>query len=507
MKKANSTKRNVRSLSEAVCAAFVTLVGTAYLLAVPPYGYAGITKWKYGIFLPLFLVFAVLMIEQRLVGGQERLERRQVLDVFPLSLAAYFLFTCISGLVSRYPGTLLGWERREGILTIGLYTAAAVALAWRLEAKKWMLYAFGGAVTLFCLFGSVQLAGANPFLLYPEGMDFYDGGTLYMGQYWSTVGNVNLCAAVLSLAAGAFAAAAVRAGERRDWLCLIPMGLSVFFILELDSEAGMAALLGGFLLMLPFVVTDGEALGNLFFTYGTVLFALAASTAMLFDDGGAAFAPGKGTLLLCAGGAALLAGGALWRRTPLLRRIRPAALRRFWSAFIIAVSAAGVLALYFYDGFGGGFLQQAHELLHGRWDDTFGSNRLFIWRQCWALAGETPWFGGGPDTLGLRGLEGFSRYNEATGSVVAASIDVAHNEYLNILVNQGAFALAAYLTAIGASLVRWWRSPGSRARAIAGAAALFYLIQAFFGISMFLTAPYLWIALAVLNNKKLERKK
>lgn len=507
MKQLKKTKTGViKPASEIICAVFVVIACTFYLLTVPPYGYAGIAEWKYHVFLVFFIGFIVLMAEQKLVGGDRGVGKAGAKDIFFLSLSAYFLFTCLSGLVSKYPGAFLGNERHEGILTAGLYVAAALLLARRLNVKSWMLYVFGAAVTLFVLFGVVQLTGANPFRLYPEGMDFYDAGVYYMGQYWSTVGNVNLCAALLSTAAGAFAAAAIRGGRGRDWLCLIPLGLSVFSIIELESEAGMVALLGGFLLMLPFVVTGRKELRNLFLTYGTVSVALAACTAVTFFDGGAAFAPGKRTLLLCVGAAVLYACGALLDRTSFLGQLRPSTLRRFWVCFVIAMTAAGLLTLYFYDGFGGGFLQQAHELLHGHWDDSFGSNRLFIWRQVWGLVCENPLLGGGPDSLGLRGLEGFSRYNEATGSIVSSSIDVAHNEYLNILVNQGALALAAYLTALGASMVRWWKHPGDRARAIAGAGALFYLIQAFFGISMCLTAPYLWIALAIVNKTPIERK-
>lgn len=72
---------------------------------------------------------------------------------------------------------------------------------------------------------------------------------------------------------------------------------------------------------------------------------------------------------------------------------------------------------------------------------------------------------------------------------------------LNILVDQGALALCAYLGLLGISLVRLWRKGGSSQAAIAGGGVLFYLIRAFFKISFCASSVYLWLALAVLNGR------
>ena len=483
------------------CAVFLFLLCAPYLLVVPSEGYAAIAAWKYGMFLALYIGFILLIAEQRLVSGPGCSGRRGKPDAFDLCILAYFLFTCVSGILSKYPGVFFGSARHDGILTIGLYAASTLLLTRRLRPRRWMLWVFGGAVTLFCLLGMVQLTGANPFRLYPRGYNFYDAGQYYMGQYWGTVGNVNLCAALLSAAAGAFAAAGVRAERRADWFCLIPLALSAFSIVELNSEAGLAALLAGLLLMPPFVVAEGTDVRNLLLTYGLVLLTLAASSAIVFYDGGAAVAWRRMTSLLCFGAGALFLVGALLGRTAALRHVSPAALRKALAGAAAAAAVLGLFTLYAWDGWPDGFLLQAHALLQGNWDDSYGSNRLYIWRQVWALVREAPLLGGGPDTLGFRGLTGFSRFNEATGTVVSGSIDAAHNEYLNILVNQGALALGAYGSALCVSLFRWWKGTGSRARTVAGAAALFYLAQAFFGMSSCITAPYLWMALAIINNK------
>lgn len=495
-----------------LCAVYALLLAAFFLLAVPRAGYSVIATWKSRLFLiaggGFVLLSGLYQVEERLISSARPARPKgPVRPGAPLFALLYLFFTAVSALLSDYPGILRGNERCEGVIMIALYVTAFLLLRRYYRPRKWHLAVFGAAVSLFCVLGLIQLTGTNPLGLYPEGYDFYDAGVYYSGEYWSTAGNADLCAALLSLSAGGFTAALVRQEGPYKWLLSIPLGLSVFSILELESEAGMVALLAGLMLLPPFIVTRREQLGNLLTACGVILFSAAASRAVLFFDGGVRFSVQKTALALGAAAVLLAVCGAAvgrWRGAP---DLPPRTLRCGLAILSGAVIAAGLLAVYRYDGFPAGFLQQAHQLLHGRWDDSFGSGRLYIWRQVWERVKEHPVWGGGPDTLGYRGLEGFSRYSETLGRVVTTGIDAAHNEYLNILVNQGAPALASYLGLLLLSLVQWWKRPEEDSAAIGGGAALFYLIQAFFGISMPLTAPYLWMALAVINNtSKQERK-
>ena len=148
-------------------------------------------------------------------------------------------------------------------------------------------------------------------------------------------------------------------------------------------------------------------------------------------------------------------------------------------------------------------LGEAHEILQGRAEDEFGSGRVFIWKNVWQAVKERPLFGGGPDTLSRRITAYFERYDEAGHIVRRTGIDTAHNEYLNILANQGLFALLCWLGALGCSTVRFVRRAGERPAAlICGSAVLGYCVQAFFGISMCLSTPYFVIAWAMLETRE-----
>lgn len=168
----------------------------------------------------------------------------------------------------------------------------------------------------------------------------------------------------------------------------------------------------------------------------------------------------------------------------------------------LALALGGLTAVYALGGRVGGTVGEFSRLLHGQVEDSFGSGRVYIWKQVAGLVPERLWFGGGPDTLAARVSGYFQRYDAATGLTLRSLIDTAHCEYLNILVNQGLLALLAYLGALAASAVRWLRrAPVDTAAAVLGGGVLCYGIQALFGISSFITAPALWLVWGLLEQR------
>lgn len=162
-------------------------------------------------------------------------------------------------------------------------------------------------------------------------------------------------------------------------------------------------------------------------------------------------------------------------------------------AVSLLLSAAALVFVWRYSG-ANRTLSEASRLLHGDFDGAFGSGRLSIWQDCLPLVRQRPLFGGGPDTLGLRGLEPLSWFRD--GAARPVDITAAHNEYLNILVNQGALALVAYLALLVCALARCRQHAEEPRYALAGAGLLAYAAMAFFSISTPITAPFVWLLLA-----------
>lgn len=174
-------------------------------------------------------------------------------------------------------------------------------------------------------------------------------------------------------------------------------------------------------------------------------------------------------------------------------------LRKILVITAAALMLLGVVVVYEAGDQFGGFVYEAQQILHGHIEDDFGSGRIYIWRKSLELVEGHLLFGSGPDTMGLRTDAVFERFDQQLGITIRSFVDTAHNEYLNVLVHQGLLALLCYVGAVIAALLRWVRyAPTDKTIALCGGCVLCYCIQAFFGISSFLSAPYFWIAIALL---------
>jgi putative inorganic carbon (HCO3(-)) transporter len=143
-------------------------------------------------------------------------------------------------------------------------------------------------------------------------------------------------------------------------------------------------------------------------------------------------------------------------------------------------------------------------MIHGRFDDNFGSYRGSIWRRAIEVLPKNPIFGTGPDTfyhaLGSeRQLESAKNYGHTH--------DRAHNIFLQIAVCMGIPALIAYLIFLGSIFIPAIKRAFERPILfVFGAAALSYVIQSFFSIEGPIVAPLLWVALGVMANEIWQSK-
>ena len=344
-----------------------------------------------------------------------------------------------------------------------------------------------------------------------------------------------LALTALSAALSPYGAAVLLGGTRRDGLLTVSLYVACFLLLSrhlrpdrrLLYAAAISAALCDLLVLVQLTgrnplwlypaglnYFDGDAAYSGFYagTAGNIGF-----TALL--------------LALCAAAmaAALVRGWSGWLLAPLaltvwtLWRLRVAAallglaITAVWSLpllfprrkramwlLTLLLSAAALAFLWLYPG-DGGTLSELHRLLHGEVDLTFGSSRLLIWCSLLPLVAQRPLLGGGCGTLYLRNVPPF--YWPREGGAVYFAVTSAHNEYLGILVDQGALALAAFLALLALGLSRAYRSAERDRCAVAGAALLCYAVTTFFSVATCITSVYLWLLLAILAPKRGKRER
>lgn len=458
---------------------YIVLLLTVFLLAFPRGGYADIGEFKYSLFLLICGGYVIAVAVLRILYAATGIMPMRLCDIKKIPLAAalmlvYLFFTIVSAVFSNYPGTFRGHMRREGALTIGIYVLSCVFVAGYFKPRKWMALLLGAVCVPVSLLGLVQLTGANPFGLYPDGGSFHGAGVYYSGEFLSTVGNSGLLAAFVSLAVGVMAMAVIKLDFKERWCLILPLFLTALLIFRMGIDAAVMAVLVGMVVMIPVAVTSRKTLAN---------------TLMVFAVVGAAFTP---VAIALTGLAVAVTKISVFEKIP-------ARWYRIGSAgFTILIIAAAFVYLWFYTGEPGGMIYEASQVLHGNWNDSFGTRRVFIWRNVFEnINPATLWLGTGPDTLARwENIPNFVRLTETRNFITV--IDAAHNEPLQILATGGLLSLLPYLGAIIIAGVNWYRRPGNILSAIAGAGVLFYVIQAQFGISQFITAPFFWTCFGVL---------
>lgn len=433
--KNDSVKWN--KIASKISAVYLAGMLSIFLVYCGTNGYVSILRSKWILYLLLSISYLGILLLSRLeltlVGAlpfPRPISFWKALNHPQKTMCLLWFCSAISTILSTHPKlSLWGSERREGLITITLYIGCCLAISLYGKLRPWMLWLFAITMSLNCILALIQLAGYNPFHLYPQGLNYYDKYELYAGEFLGTIGNVDILSAVLCIAIPLFWIALIRGSNPRRWLLCIPLGLCVIVLFRAFVSGGIVAVCSSILLTIPVLQTTHKARKTAWIT----------------------------VFLLC---------------------------------------IIGIVAIYLLGYRTSGFIYEASELLHGHWDDSFGSGRLYIWRTAAELIPQHPLFGCGPDTLGLQIDAAFERINKSVGAVIHSQVDNAHNEYLNMLVERGAVTLMIYLALLVQCAYHWVRNAAKQpAAALCGGAVLAYCIQAFFGLSSPASAIYFWLAL------------
>ena len=144
------------------------------------------------------------------------------------------------------------------------------------------------------------------------------------------------------------------------------------------------------------------------------------------------------------------------------------------------------------------FLHELHELLHGRFDDTFGTGRFYIWRQMLERIPNRLLFGVGPDMVRFSDLEPFIKYENGV-EIARAGITDAHCYPLQILFCQGLPALLSWLSLVGLTLVHWFRHRTEPAVRTLGGGLVCFLCAMLFCPSSIIIMPFFWLTMGLLE--------
>ena len=172
--------------------------------------------------------------------------------------------------------------------------------------------------------------------------------------------------------------------------------------------------------------------------------------------------------------------------------------RRTWLALLI-LGGIGLLFILFDANAAGNAARYGGLGNYLKFNDSWGTNRGFVWRISMELFSEFPFmkklFGYGPETFGI--LTNMYYYNEMVLKYHQI-YDSAHNEYIQFLVTIGALGLLSYLGFMFSSLYRMVRQGLDKPYVMAVVFAIVaYMTQAIVNINVPVVAPFLLILLMI----------
>jgi len=536
-KKTNNLQVLSHTALYTISTAFFIAITTIFPLYITRTHYHHITGEKATFFLIITLLAAstiilVLFLTTRHFQVKDYFtpnEPKRPLSIAEWAAAAFALLALLSSIFS--PHGRIVWMgsptfgRHEGFWVLLCYILAFFIISRFYKPQRWHLLIFATGSTLLSLYGILQFLDHDILISSGFFQTIPEPGTHGANQmlppltrvFRTTLGNINIVSAYATFALVLFAW--LFAGEKSPWgiIYIIPSTLAMAMLFITRGDAGWVGVLVAMVLTIPYWLTERHRLGKILIVLASWSAAFALHNNYLIDLQSqldpenvtfwgdfwflSNFTPQNSSLFLTIA-AILVPIGLALIFIPLKKW--PTKIMKIAGIALLAITIAGGIAFVEIEGARRydrpqDVIWQARELFHGRAEDFFGSNRIFVWNEALNTLTDRPILGSGPATFRLALSEDFQNLSEERYGV---HFDTAHNIYLNTAITLGIPALLALLTLIGSLFWPTLKRAFDRPLLLAfGAAALAYLAQGFFQVDTPIDRPLLWIALGVMANE------
>lgn len=441
----HSTKH--RNFPEQATSIYVAIMLVVFPLFTGPEGYILLTEKKF-IF---FLVCTILWVTSLLIWKyREGICNRTVRGILApdILIVLAIIGVIISTLSSDDRNIISTTGRCDGMLTYCLYGCILLGVFHYGTLNRSVFYWFAASYTIICSLSVLQLFGYNPLGLYPNNLCYQDPVIQEISPFLGTLGNIDVFSAMHSLVLPLLLSELIYGEKKKKWCMLLPLVLGVICLLWAGVASGILSLFLTSLIVTPI-------------------------------------------LLVC--------------HFPL--NLKKHTKYLFWILFSV-----GGLLICFLCIYRGNWTSQTllefQQLLHGNVAETFGSNRIRIWKRTLEIIGKNTIWGVGADNLCVEMDIIFKRYSFVMEEWIINSVDNAHNEYLNYLAT---FGLVGSIPLLILLSLTWYklltRYAQSKVIQYFAPSFLCYSIQAFFNIGLCLITPLILIEWGlILQNIYIEKR-
>lgn len=512
---------------------YAVLILAVYPLYVGTEGYNNIIFSKAQVFwgasITFLFIFMLFYLVYRL--GLEKEARPpafwKTMSVPDWAAACFLIIITISCLASSYKSIVWLGEtnRNDGWLTYFCMIMAYFALSRWYRPKQLDFTVFAAGSAAVCIIGFLQFYGCDFMKLFPynetpyadaNGLPFFSGFSI---SFRSTIGNIDFLSAYVCMTVMLFGILYIKTREPVRYFYLAVSAMNFALMVIGGADAGKVGILGAMVLLVPYWLSERKILGRVLTLVSLWGLVYTIHNWILIDK----IMPGWGedapvqdlymrqtysalplNIIFIISIFALAAG--IFLLLPKFSAWPKAKTAQIAGFCLLAVMILGGLAGVEVIGrkvSEDNIVYEARELMHGRMQDHFGSNRGYIWRKALErVKGGQPLFGTGSDTF----YHAFGKLNQKESlDIYGVNHNKAHNDFLQILLCNGIFALVSYLAlVVGIVVLSVKKAFGDTFLIIALGTALAYLIQSFFGIDTLVVTPIYWIILAVMRGRQME---
>lgn len=481
---------------------YIFVMVVLFPLCVDSTGFFKILECKYSYFLGInviyiFTIIVILMYFKmfRNTNFFKHLKLSNIQKVAIVFLVVNVVSTLLSPFLKKY-NLFVGVGRAEGLITITLYILSFlnISLFGKFE-KKYILY-FSISSLMVNIISILQYIGFNPLNMYQDGIGTHNV------SFIGTIGNVDFVSAYYTIVLTISMAAFIFINDDKKYIKFIHLAsvYTGFFIFEvLDVRSGTLAFGVILAIVLPLIVTNSKRFAKLLIITAFILLGYATNIVLnpVFH-----YSLGKIVLEIqfpliaiilnvCILSFLILAY-ILYKRDFDFSNYKK--MVKLYYIILAILILSFVAVLYFVD-FDLGFLHEIHEILHGNFNDEFGTYRLFLWKRSIKLIKDYPLLGTGNDTFAVRFMTKYAKDVADLGELTIN--DTAANVYLTMLVNIGIVGLLVYLIFISLQIKNSFKNLNKETTVLL-IAFVCYLIQDLFNLWVVVVTPIFWILMAIL---------
>lgn len=504
-----------KTILEVLAEIYIFVVIILFPLIVNRYGYFRILecKWySYLIISSLYVGVNILVILYYLVIKKFNIFGKIKLKIIHWLSLIYLLINIISCFTSPFfskYNLFVGTGRGEGLIMTSLYVLSFLFVSLFCKFKKRYINYFVISSILLNIIAILQYIGFNPFNLYQNGIGTHNV------SFMTTIGNIDFISALYCILLSISFCTYVFIDNNKKWeniIYIVSILMGFFIIGIINVQSGKLALLATLVIVFPFLISNNKRLSKSLVVLSVILLSYVINIIINpeyhYDIGSLNFYFQFNYivilfLIVCS----LLVYCSYKVKSLNYDFTSNKKIIIYIYLGIILCGLCGVLVLYFYN-FSSGFLYEIHMLLHGKFDDEFGTYRVFLWKRTIMLIKDYPLLGSGPDTFAIRFM---ARFTDDIIKIGPLTInDTAANVYLTMIINIGIVGLTSYLTFI-IYQIKEGTLRMNKYSCILLVAIVCFLIQDFFNLWVVIVTPIFWLLMAIhyisLNETIVKKRK